>query len=221
MCFSAAASFGAGAVLSLAGAGALAAAQTKRQGLFAAIPFIFSLQQVSEGMLWLAVKDQGIQSWEPFFTYTFLVFALVLWPVYIPFTIWRLEENIKQKKILAILLGTGFAVSLCLVYVLLYYPVHVVATHHHIHFSFDFPEWIKDIIWLVSLFYFIATIVAPFVSGIRRMKWLGIVFLGSYIFSVVFFKGFLVSVWCYFAAVLSLVVVWIMWSLRGGQKTLI
>ena len=214
MCFSAAASFGAGAVLSLVGAGALMKAQTKSQALFAAIPFIFSAQQMSEGMLWLAVKNQDIQSWEPFFTYAFLFFALVLWPVYIPYTIWLLEKNIRRKKILGILLGLGSATSVCLLTVLLIYPANVVADHHHIHYSFDLPLVTRNLTGLVSLFYFIATILSPFISGIKRMKWLGIVFLVSYLFSVIFFSGFLVSVWCYFAALLSFVVVWILWGLR-------
>ncbi|HKB44680.1 MAG TPA: hypothetical protein VKC90_09825, partial [Chitinophagaceae bacterium] len=51
-------------------------------------------------------------------------------------------------------------------------------------------------------------------SGRKKMKWLGIVFIASYVFSLIFFSGFLVSVWCYFAALLSIVVLWIVWELR-------
>ena len=220
MCFSAGASFGAAAVLSLAGAGAVAGAQTKAQSLFAAIPFIFSLQQVMEGILWLAQKNEELQTWGTLFTYAFLVFALVLWPVYIPFTIWLLEKEKKRKKILSVLLLIGSAVSACLIAVLFIYPVHILTTHNHIHFSFDFPQWNENFIWLASLLYFMATIAAPFFSGIKRMKWLGMGFLAAYLFSLVFFKGYLISMWCYFAAVLSLVIVWIMWGLQEKPKDL-
>lgn len=72
MCFSVAAGFGAGAVLSVAGPVAITGAQTKAQRLFAAIPFIFSLQQFAEGMLWLSIKNEGIQSWESFLPMFFL-----------------------------------------------------------------------------------------------------------------------------------------------------
>jgi uncharacterized membrane protein YjjB (DUF3815 family) len=44
------------------------------------------------------------------------------------------------------------------------------------------------------------------------MKWLGIIFLASYLFAIIFYQGFVVSVWCFFAALLSFVVLWIVWE---------
>lgn len=214
MCFSAAASFGASAVLSIAGAAAMAGGQTKAQRLFGAIPIIFSLQQFGEGLLWLSVKNPDLNNWEPVFTHFYLVFALLFWPVYIPYTIWLLEKERRRKKILAVLLVIGSLAALSLLLVMFLYPVKVMAAHHHIHFNFALPQMAGDLTWLVSLLYFMATLIAPFVSGIKRMRWLGFVFLLSYVISVIFFNGFLVSVWCYFAAVLSLVIVWIMQGIR-------
>jgi hypothetical protein len=118
------------------------------------------------------------------------------------------------KKILSMLLGVGAIVSACLGSALLLYPVRIVATNHHIHFIFDLPLFAKNLTWLSSLLYFIPTMIAPFISGNKKMKWLGIVFMGSYIFSLIFFSGFLVSVWCYFAAISSMVVLWIVLGLR-------
>ena len=213
MCFSATASFGASAVLSIAGVVAVTGAQTKAQRLFAAIPFIFSIQQFFEGMLWLSLKNPDLASYHSLFTTVFLVFALVVWPFYIPFTIWLLEKDVLRKKRLTILLIAGSVVSVCLTSVLLIYPVQVIP-NHHIHFSFGFPPIGKNLTWLISLLYFTATIISPFLSGIKKMKWLGIVLLASYIFSIVFYSGYLVSVWCYFAALLSIVVLSIVWGLR-------
>ncbi len=214
MCFSTAASFGASAVISVVGAVAITTAQTKAQRLFAAIPFIFSIQQFFEGLLWLSIKNPDFVTDRSVPAYFFLFFALVVWPVYIPFTIWMLEKEKRRKKILSILLGIGTIISACLGSILLLYPVHVMAAHHHIHFSFDLPLFAKNLTWLSSLLYFIPTMIAPFISGNKRMIWLGIVFIASYIFSLIFFSGFLVSVWCYFAALLSIVVLWIVWELR-------
>lgn len=215
MCFSAGASFGAATVLSLAGAGAMAGAQTKAHRLFAAIPMIFSLQQVMEGMLWLSQKNEELRRGELFFTYGFLFFALILWPVYIPYSVWLLEKAQSRKNKLGILLMVGSAASICFATALIIYPVNIVIAHHHIHFDFVLPAAIKNLLWLVNLFYLMATIAAPIISGIKRMKWLGIGFLATYIFSLVYFRDYLVSVWCYFAAALSLMVVWIM---RNMQK---
>ena len=103
MCFSAGASFGASAILSVIGTAAIMKARTIPQGLFAGIPIIFSIQQLAEGMLWLSLKDPGLATWQPFFTYTFLIFAILFWPVWVPFTIYKLETDTKRRKALRIL----------------------------------------------------------------------------------------------------------------------
>ena len=57
MCFSASASFGASALLGVIGTVAVVKAKTTSQRLFAVIPFIFSIQQLTEGLLWVAIKQ--------------------------------------------------------------------------------------------------------------------------------------------------------------------
>lgn len=220
MCFSAGASFGASALLGVVGAVTITKAKTTPQRLFATIPFVFSVQQLSEGMLWLSLKNPGLEAGQSFFTYTFLVFAMMVWPVWIPFTIRLLEKDERTKRIMSILIGIGVVVFVGIGCILLLYPVHVMASHHHLHYRFDFPPQVKNLIWLFNLLYFIATILAPFISGIKRMKWLGVIFLASYLFAIIFYKGFVVSVWCYFAAILSIVVLWIIAGLRKPYSTL-
>ncbi|MDP4264268.1 MAG: hypothetical protein Q8941_17190 [Bacteroidota bacterium] len=214
MCFSAGASFGASTVLAAIGVAAMVKARTSPQRLFATIPFVFAVQQLAEGMLWLSLKDPGLAAWQPFLTYTFLVFAMMFWPVWIPITIRLLEKDPKRKKIMSLLLSAGILVSAGIGFVLLLYPVKVIPASHHLHYSLDLPPAIKSLTLLFTLLYIITTIAAPFISGIKRMKWLGLVFLISYAFAAIFYSGFIVSVWCYFAAILSMVVVWIMSGLR-------
>jgi len=218
MCFSAGASFGASALLGVIGAVTITKARTTPQRLFATIPFVFAVQQLSEGMLWLSLKNPGLEAGQSFFTYTFLVFAMMVWPVWIPFTIGRLEKDAMGKRIMNILLSIGMLVFIGIGCVLFLYPVQVVATHHHLHYRFDFPPVVKNLIWVFDLLYFLATILTPFISGIKRMKWLGIIFLVSYLFASIFYKGFVVSVWCFFAAILSIVVLWIITSLRRSRS---
>jgi hypothetical protein len=142
---------------------------------------------------------------------------MIVWPFYVPFTIWLIEKDARRKKILSFLFAAGLIVSVSLVYVLSVYPALVVP-NHHIHFSFGFPPMAKNLIWLFSLLYFIATIISPFFSSIKRMKWLGVVFLVSYLFSLIFYSGYLVSIWCYLASLLSIVVLWIVMELRKSHS---
>lgn len=214
MCFSAGASFGASGVLVVTGVIAISKARDLPQRLFATIPLIFALQQLSEGLLWLAVKHAAFSAGQPVFTYFFLVFAWAVWPVWIPFTIRLLEKDVRRKRILTALLGIGIMVSLCVVIVLLKYPVEVISMQYHIHYHFDLPGSVRQLAGVIGLAYFLAAVVPAFISSQRRMTWLGIAFSASYLFAMIFYPGFVVSVWCFFAAVLSMVVAWIISGLK-------
>jgi len=146
MCFWAGASFGASAVLSIIGTAAIMKARTIPQGLFAGIPVLFSIQQLAEGMLWLSSKNLGLESWQPFFIYTFLVFALAVWPIWLPLTICMLEKDTRRKKILWFLLFTGILVSVGAGFALLFYSVRVVQFDRHLHYDINIPGETKDLI---------------------------------------------------------------------------
>jgi hypothetical protein len=227
MCFSATASFGASAVLGTVGIISVARAKTNPQRTFAAIPLFFAAQQLSEGLLWLSLKDADMASWQSLLTYIFLIFAMAVWPFWIPFTVWLLEKDTKRKRRIKILVWIGAAVAIGVGIILFSYPVEVVTPfcfkcpgssaplpRNHLHYEFAIPAMIKKLIVAFSVLYIAATIITPFLSSIKKMKWLGIVFLASYLFAISFYNGFVISVWCFFAAILSFVVLWIILDLR-------
>lgn len=222
MCFSATASFGAAAALGTVGVIAIAKAKGTPQKVFATIPLIFSVQQVSEGLLWLSLKNADMASWKTSLTYIFLVFAMAVWPFWISFTVRLMENDAKRKRIMNFLVTIGAIVAIIVGIVLFLYPVEVMTplcltcplsstpdVRNHLHYEFTFPPAAKSLIGTFTVLYIMATIITPFISGIRKMKWLGIVFLVSYLFAVIFYNSFVVSVWCFFAALLSFVVLWI------------
>lgn len=227
MCFSATASFGASAVLGVVGVIAITKAKTRPQKIFATIPLIFAVQQFTEGLLWLSLRNPDMASWQHLLTYIYLVFAMAVWPLWVPLTIRMLEEDAKRKKIMNALVAIGAVVSIIVVLVLSLYPVEVMTPlcltcpvsstpdiRNHLHYEFSFPPVAKSLIGTFTVLYILATIVTPFISSIKKMKWLGIVFLVSYLFAVIFYNSFVVSVWCFFAALLSFVVLWIIIDLR-------
>src|SRR5438445_11955235 len=103
MCFSATASFGAGAVLGTIGIIAVAKTKTNPQRLFATIPLIFAVQQFTEGLLWLSLKDPALASRQFLLTHIYLVFAMAIWPLWVPLTIRLLEKDARRKKIMNVL----------------------------------------------------------------------------------------------------------------------
>lgn len=227
MCFSATASFGASAILGAVGIIAIAKAKTSPQRVFASIPMIFAIQQLTEGVLWLSFKNESIRPLQSTLTYVYLVFAMAVWPFLISYSVWGLEKDAKRKRIMRGLVVIGTIVTLVVFIVLTLYPVEVMrpfcatcpfssteGLNQHLHYEFTFPRIAKNLIGTFSALYIIATIVTPFISSIKKMKWMGIVFLASYLFAVIFYNGFVVSIWCFFAALLSFVVLWIIRDLR-------
>lgn len=68
---------------------------------------------------------------------------------------------------------------------------------------------------IAFVFYLITTIVPFFVSSARRMWVFGILIAVSCIVTGFFFSQYLTSVWCFFAAIISIIVYWI---LRGVKS---
>ena len=230
MCFSATASFGASAVLGVTGIIAVAKAKTKPQRLFATIPLIFAVQQITEGLLWLSLKNADMASWQPLLTYIYLVFAMAVWPLWVPLTIRLMEKDERSKRIMNVLVGMGAVVAICVVLALSIYPVQPMTPvclscplsstpsfNQHIHYQFSIPPLIKALLGPFTVLYVLSTIITPFLSSIKKMKWLGIIFLTSYLFAVILYHGFVISVWCFFAALLSFVVLWIIIGLRKSK----
>jgi hypothetical protein len=215
MCFSAGASFGAGVVLSVIGVASLIKVQHPRQIMFASIPLIFAVQQFAEGFLWLILPNSGYIYLQQAITYVFLFFAQILWPAWVPVAILLLDKESKRKKIQRILVGTGLAVSVYLSYFLLSYHVQAKIIGHHILYKQDYAAAFGI---FGGIFYIMATIAPPFFSHIKRMWMFGATILISYIITVIFYEHFVVSVWCFFASIISISIFLIMVEIHSLNK---
>jgi hypothetical protein len=206
MCFSASASFGASIVLGTVGVITLKKVKAPQQIPFAVIPLMFAVQQFSEGMLWIGLSDPAHAAWRHFPVYIFLIFAQLVWPSWVPFSLLLVERDRVRKKILAFLLAMGLSVSFYLLYCLFVYDVSAEIRSGHIHYTLNFP---MAFTWISSVLYFLPTVVSLFVSGVRKMIFLGVAILLSFLVTKIFMQDFFISVWCFFAAGLSLIVLWI------------
>ena len=211
MCFSATASFTSGVVLTIVGIASMRKASISSGLAFAGVPFIFAVQQFSEGFVWLSLNNPAFAGWETISTKTFLIFAHIVWPIWIPFSILLLEKNYKKKNILYLLLGCGVVLSFSYAWCLAVYPVVAKIDGHHIAYILNYPAVLFT---LTTIFYGLATILPAFISSADRMKLLGIAITVSYIFTSLFYQEYITSVWCYFAALLSIIIYWILYGLE-------
>jgi len=216
MCFSASASFIAGGVLASIG-GFSVAITNKRQFLpFAAIPFYFAVQQFIEGLIWLSFSEPSVQHFQYELIYLFLFFAQVFWPIYVPWSILIAEKDEKNRGYLRVFLAIGVLVGGYLAFCLAAFPVSAQIHDQHILYVLDFPEFNLN---YKGIGYFIATVIPPFFSSMKGMRCFGIMIFISLMITEVLFSDFEISVWCFYAAIISAVIPWIISkSVTGKQK---
>lgn len=215
MCFSASASFGAGVVLSVIGVASIKKAKSPSQIIFASIPLIFAVQQITEGFLWLSLSNPNYASLQQVTTYNFLFFAQVAWPVWVPFAILKLEPKERRRKSEKILVGIGALVSIYLAYCLLSFQVEAKIVEHHISYKQNYPVLIAR---YCGFLYIVATIFPPFFSRIKRMWMLGTTILISYLITTILYTDYIISVWCFFASIISIAVYAIIYELNNPNK---
>lgn len=201
MCFSAGASFGAGVVLAAIGVATIKKARHPSQILFGSIPFLFGIQQICEGVLWVTLPNPEYLKTQKIFTSLYLIFAQVVWPIWVPIAILLLEKNATRKKIQKVFVGAGLIVGIGMAYFLLMYGAEAKIVGQHIAYIEDYPPYLR---YYGLALYALATVVSPFFSHIRHMWMLSVTISISYIITAIFYQHYILSVWCFFASIISL-----------------
>ncbi|WP_157473872.1 DUF6629 family protein [Flavihumibacter petaseus] len=202
MCFSAGASFAVSASLVAPGYFSISQARNRGMLLFACTPLLFSFHQAAEGMIWLSLTDPDFTSWYKPALYGYSFISQPIWPVWAPLTMWLMEPDEKRKKLISWFLILGIASALYMFYCLISYPIRAVAEHGHIRYYRAFPH-----LTIMRPLNFITIAISPFLSTLRYSKLLAAAMLLSLIMTYFFFTSYLISVWCFFAAILSLLVI--------------
>jgi hypothetical protein len=200
MCFSATASFVTAGLTAAVGLYAVSRSSGMREFPLASMPLFFAVQQLVEGGLWLTLPispDGAVSSW---LSHTFLVFALIFWPVFSPFAALSLEPDVFRQRVIGLCLAIGGAVSTYFLWVLLTEPHQALVADGHISYQ------IGDTPVSVDGAYMVATTMGLLVSSHRPVAVLGLIVLAGSVVSYAVYMETFVSVWCFFAAVASVVI---------------
>lgn len=192
MCFSAPASFVASGGLAVLGGASFVVAK-KKDKLLAVIPLLFGIQQAFEGVQWLYL-NHGSSSFLA--GYGFLFFAFIVWPIYVPVFVFILDK--KRRKYLKWFIFIGVAVALYALGLLFTQHLVIRELRACVNYDFNFPfQYVANGAYMLAIF-------GPlFVSRREAFKWFGAVVAIFAIISWFYFTVNLVSVWCFFAAVVS------------------
>mgnify|MGYP000865337876 FL=1 len=215
MCFSAPASFAGGVIISAIGAAAQTKVSKPAQRLFSLIPFFFGFQQLAEGVLWVTLGSGKYPVLQDVVTYIFLITALVIWPVMVPLSVRLMEEIKLRKQILTGLLVIGCLLSAFYSFCLIYYEIFPRINSFHIEYVYNVPG---NLMGVAFIFYLITTITPFFISSVKRMWVFGVLIAVACIVTGIFFSQFLTSVWCFFAAVISVIVYWILHGVKSEAQ---
>ncbi|MCX6779300.1 MAG: hypothetical protein NTU97_03655 [Candidatus Magasanikbacteria bacterium] len=199
MCFSSTASFTASGFLTVVGIATLAKTKQKKTLLIMIVPLIFAFQQLIEGLLWLSLKNGSEYSLP--LTYLFLFFALFFWPIYIPFVALLLEPQKIRRRIILFFCFGGILVGILLFVSFLQKPEVVRVVNNCLFYANQSPYP-----FLLNYLYILFTIGSGAISSRPIIKIISLFGLTSALISWLIYSINFISVWCFFAAIMSVII---------------
>lgn len=200
MCFSASASFTAAALLLGLGTLTWRAARRPCERPFAAIPLLFATQQFIEGVIWLTFSHEASQL-NAVMTYAYSVFSHLLWPVFVPLAVLLIEPPGWRRWALGACIAAGMVVSAWLLRSIAEVGIASRPSDHHIEYVSPHYFGIATMV-----LYLLSTSASQLLSTHGAARAFGLLALLSFGATYVAYTTWFISVWCYFAAALSAVV---------------
>ena len=198
MCFSPTASLVAGGALSAGGVMTLRRVRRPSRIPFAAIPLLFGVQQLIEGVVWLSFGRPLLHAVS---TVAYVFFSHALWPAFLPFAVWMIEPERKRKKIIAYFALFGLGLATVMSAYIIQGPVTSAIVGHSIAYDVPLPA-----VPLGLVLYALATCGSCLVSSRKFIRMFAVaLFLSLFIAYWAYGETF-TSVWCFFAAILSLII---------------
>lgn len=212
MCFSAGASFTTAVILVPAGLYCLQKASriNASNWVFALLPLVFGLQQGLEGGVWWGLDNHQTEV-SQLSALGFLFFSHLFWPIWVPLSSY-LTETIDSRKRLFLLMtiaGILFGASMYLPFLFNADWLSVSIVNHSIVYesTLIYDDYLPRL--AVTAVYMLFVIMPLLLSSDYYHRNLGALVLLSTIITVAFFDFAFISVWCYFAAVISLYIYYI------------
>lgn len=198
MCFSATASFTAAGITGIIGLATLTRISSPRDLPLAFMPLVFSAQQAIEGALWLTLPVAPNGPLATTLTTLFLIVAHVLWPLFVPLSVMRAEPKGWRHRAMRVCMALGAGVAAYMTWVIMSETHSAFIESGHVYYALDYPH--HDV---VGLAYLLATGGALVLSTRPMIIVTGALVLVGYGVSWFFYWHEFLSVWCFFAALAS------------------
>lgn len=201
MCFSATADFVASAVLGTIGVATLREVKHPREMLFAALPSLFALHQLTEGFVWLGLDGTLSKAVAHDAGAAYVLFAQGLLPFLLPLSVYLLEPTRgRQKKMLGFVV-VGGGLMLYLLWGLIAYPLDISILQHSIVYRNVITTTMA-----VAVLYVFATCGSLFFSGFGELVILAWANLIGLLAVMIVKRYAFTSIWCAYAAAVSVII---------------
>ncbi len=171
----------------------------RRELLFAALPALFSAHQLLEVAVWAGLDGRVAPGLAEFAMRAYLFIAWPLLPTYMPLAVMLIDP--RRRAAVAPLLVLGLIVSGYLGYVVLANPVEVIRHDHGLEYATVVAH---PLFWAVL--YIVTVIVSLLMSSYRWIVAFGVLNLIGLILVAIFYVQSFASLWCFFAAGSSLLI---------------
>ena len=205
MCFSAEVSFGAAAVISTVGIIAFKKATPSTFRYIAMIPILFGVHQFLEGLVWVFIESDAT-TYLNISKHSYLFFAWVIWPFYIPYANWKVEKQVLRKKILFGFMLIGLLLGIILLAAIFLLNIEASVVNQSILYKVPYQS---SYLWIIHSLYFAAVVLPNIVSSTAKMWVLGALNIVLFTMGKILLDGNVISVWCFFAAITSLFILYI------------
>lgn len=201
VCFSATANFVGSSILG--GIGLATLAQVKHRGelLFAAMPCLFALHQFVEGFVWLGLDQRLSAALTHNAGAAYVLYAQGLLPFILPLSVMLLEPTLHRRRRMLPFVILGCGLMLYMLWGLVAYPLLISVQQNSIVY-FNLVTTTTPI----AVLYVAATCGALFFSGVTELVLLAWLNLGGLITAMLIRRYAFTSVWCAYAAAVSIVI---------------
>lgn len=164
-------------------------------------PLVFAAQQVNEGFLWLQIEAGREGLLTLLLTQGYITYAEVVWPALVAPALYLTEQDAQRKKMMACMIPYGIAVAVLLLGKMIVWPFHAEIIGHSLHYESGFM-----VSGPARLIYVLAIVSPLLVASRGILVVFGALVVFSFLITNLFYAHALISVWCFFAAALSVII---------------
>ena len=177
----------------------------------ATIPAVFSVHLFASAVVWLGLEGYLPEEFLEVAKLSYLSIAFVFWPTYIPLALFPIEHERRRRFALSVLVAIGMWVSFS--YLRAIIDGNGFAALEHLYVDFH----VNNVPAVIGGLYFVTTCGATLVSSNRKIFVWGIANLVIVISLVASENHGLPSLWCFWAAVTSIWIWYIVSDSRNKQ----